>query len=88
MSVRFVEGCRRGCYFRVGVGCWMPAARKSAGACGEERLMTCILWTDWKSSEAVSNGQCSTDRLTCGVERMLRMLALPRVHLVEALMQE
>ena len=30
------------------------------------------------------NGPCSTDRVTCGVERMLRLLALPRMHLMEA----
>ncbi len=52
-----------------------------------ERSMTCAIWTDWKSSEAVSNGPCSTDRMTCGVERMLRLLALPRVQSMEALMQ-
>ena len=51
----------------------------------------CVLWTRWKSSVAVTNGTrlaCSTGWVTCSFERMLYLLALSRVPLMEAHLQQ
>ena len=56
-----------------------------------EHSMYCVYWTRWKSSVAVTNGTrlaCSTGWVTCGFERKLCLLALPRVHLMKEHLQQ